>query len=456
MSAWKMNPFTGELDYYETAPGSPLNIGINRIGTPGGAGFGVGICPDASLPSGMIPMAGCYERSHANYGNYQFSDGSVMVWVPKFFYRIAHASNPTYSTYGVNSIDIKGADTYADEAAANTAGYALHRAFWDGGVETLGFFVDKYKCSKRALGTGYVASSIANALPLSSAAAHNPFSELTGGVDAYYSAIDLAHRRDGVNGAVNASSIFFCSSQFIRSALAMLSLAHGQASANDTYCAWYHATYNYPKGCNNNALHDVDDATVVYTTDGYSNCAKTGSGSPFAKTTHNGQVCGVADLNGLMYEISIGVTCDGTNFYASKKATAMKTFTNGAAAATDHWGATGIAAMMEELTVPVITGNDGWIIFGNGANQVLGEDVSGNSWVLTGLGVPDSTDGMSAGGTNLFGKDGFYRYIINQVCLIAGGDWDHGAYAGVWYLDWSSSRSGSYGGVGFRAACYSV
>jgi len=451
MCAWKMNPFTGELDYYEAS-----NALHNRIGIPGEQDFGVGICPEASLPGGMTPMDGCYIPGNDSYGNYQFSDGSVMCWVPKFFYRIAHASNPTYAVHGVNSVDIKGADTFADEAVANAAGYALHRAFWDGGVEKLGFFVDKYKCSKRALGTGYVASSIANALPLSSSAAHNPFSELTGGVDAYYSAIDLAHRRDGVNGAVNASSIFFCSSQFIRGALAMLSLAHGQFSSNDTWCAWYHATYNYPKGCNNNALYDCDDATVVYTTDGYSNCGKTGSGSPFAKTTHNGQKCGVADLNGLMYEISIGVTCDGTNFYAAKKATAMKAFTNGVASATDHWGATGIAAMMEALIVPVITGNDGWIFFGNGANQVLGEDASGNSYVLTGLGVPDSTDGMSAGGTNLFGKDGFYRYIINQLCLLVCADWHDGAYAGVWFLYWGSTRSVSSDVVAFRAACYPV
>jgi hypothetical protein len=134
----------------------------------------------------------------------------------------------------------------------------------------------------------------------------------------------------------------------------------------------------------------------------------------------------------------------------------MKAFTNGAAAATDHWGATGIAAMMEALTVPVITGNDGWIFFGNAANQVLGEDVSGNNWVLTGLGVPDSTDGMSAGGTNLFGVDGFYRSIANQLCLTAGATWGIGGYAGVWALSWSLARSNSVDSVGFRAACYPV
>ena len=511
-----------------------VNNEINQVGTPGNVGFGVGICPEANLPAGMAPMDGYDQLGHANYGNYQFSDGSVMCWVPKFFYRIAHASNPTYATYGVNSVDIKGAHDFMGESAANAAGYALHRAFIDGGVEKPGFFVDKYKCSRRAFGTGYVASSIANALPLSSAADHNPFSGLTGGADAYYSAIDLAHRRDGVNGAVNASSIFFCSSQFIRGALAMLSLAHGQYSSNDTWCAWYHATYNFPKGCNDNTLHDANDATVAYTSDGYSNCGKTGSGVPFAKTTHNGQNCGVADLNGLMWEISPGVTCIATSksitgaskgnpcvitsaghgfsngdivlissvvgmtqlndtlfvvanratdtfelsgvnstgyttygsggtvskgtWYAAKSSVAMKSFTQGNSAATDHWGATGVAAMMDVFVPPFKTAGGGHYIqrMGSGANQVLSESLSGAGRLFTGLGFPRDGNGIDPSGTNLFGTDYFLQYVINELCLFASAAWSTGAYAGVWSLNWSNARNSSANAVGFRAACYPV
>jgi hypothetical protein len=294
----------------------------NLIGVPGAMGFGVGICPPANLPDGMVGMPGYDQLGSDNYGNYIYKEGSVMIWVPRFYYRIAHTSNPTYATYGVNSIDIKGIDTYPTTALANAAGYALHRAFIDGGVEKLGFFRDKYKCSKVANGSGYTAASIKNGLPLSSAAVHNPFSGLTGGANYYYSALDLAHRRDGVDGAVNASSIFFCSSQFLRSAIAMLSLAHGQAATSTANCAWYLANKNYRKGCNNNALCDTDDTTVKWENDGYEtgsgvyNCGKTGSagygggaGNVFAKSTHNGQNCGSADDNGLIYEVSIGLTC---------------------------------------------------------------------------------------------------------------------------------------------------
>jgi len=194
----------------------------------------------------------------------------------------------------------------------------MHRAFIDGGVNQQGFFVDKYKASKNAWGAGYIASSIKDGLPISTHADHNPIADLTAcSTNAYFETVDAAHARDGVDGAVNASSIFHCVSKFQHAALAMLSLAHGQASSSTTYCAWYDATYNYPKGCNNNALQDYDEISngagsgddILYTTDGYSNCGKAGSGVPFAKSTHNGQNCGVADLNGLMYEVAIGITC---------------------------------------------------------------------------------------------------------------------------------------------------
>lgn len=507
----------------------------SAIGVAGAADFGVGVCPLASLPPGMTPLAGYNISGHSNYGNYQFSDGSIMVFVPKFYYKITTLT-----------IDIKGTDTYADTAAANAAGYALHRAFIDGGVEQPGFFVDKYMCSKNAWGTGYVASSIPNGLPLSSAAAHNPFSGCTGGADFYYSAIDLPHRRDGVNGNVNASSNFFCCSRFIHAALAMLSMAHGQASGATTHCAWYHATYNYPKGLNKNTAPvatlidpaDNDDAALTYISDGYSNCGKTGSGSPFAKTTHNGQTCGVCDLNGLMYEISSGLTCiapaavaiegmsraaaceitwtahglatddyvqilaitqadwsgckdkmwkitktgdntftiafnssafgtaydAGTDpgtitkgfWYVAKQATSMKDFTSGNAAATDHWGATGVAAMMERFYPAFESAGVFAQRMGSGGNQVLSAALTGNGWLLASMGFPKDDGGIDTTGTDLFGKDYFYQYIVNEMCMIACAHWSDASTAGVWSVYWNYARTYSSSYIGLRAACYPV
>ena len=269
---------------------------IDSIGVPGEAFFGVGRV--SRPPAGYTELLG-----DDNYGNYQYSDGSVQVCVPQFWERYGHVDNPTFATYGVNSVDIKPKGYFASEAVANAAGYSLNRAFIDGNQDKLVVFVDKYTCSNN----GGIASSIKNGNPLSSAADHNPFSGLTGAPVNNYSGAWAAAKTRGAN--------FFVASRFIYAALALLSLAHGQAATSATNCAWYDATgtANFPKGCNNNALRDINDTSVLYTSDGYSNCGKTGSGVPFAKTTHNGQACGIADLNGLMWEISQGVTCIATS-----------------------------------------------------------------------------------------------------------------------------------------------
>lgn len=443
--------------------------------------------------------------------------------------------NDTLISYHTNSVQIKGRETYQTAAAANADGYALHRAFYDGGKEQKGFFVDKYKASKVANGTGYTAASIKGGKPLSSSAAHNPYTDLTGGANYNYSTIDLAHRRDGANGNVNASSIFHVKSVFQNAALAMLSLAHGQYSQTDTYCAWYNATNNFPKGCNGNAFKDVDDTTVVYNSDGNvaSKSCATGSAQAFSKTTHNGQASGVADLNGGMYEVSIGITaiagtktvsaisaanpCEITTsanhglsngdfimidsiaagtlatainskiwqvtktaddkftivldssalsawssggtvtygtFYAAKTATAMKSFTHTNTLATDHWGATGVAAMMDSFVPPFKSGYAYAMNMGSGTNQVLSEATSGAGWLLTGMGFPRAGTGVDATGTNLFGKDYFYQYIVNELCLVSSGFWSVATGAGVWNSYWYSTRPMASGSVGFRLACY--
>lgn len=494
----------------------------HSIGIPGTQGFGVGIYKQP-LPAGMVEAFGCLDKASDGYGNYIYTDGSVMVWIPAFYYRIGHAANPTYALYGVDSVDVKPLSFFENEVAANAASYALHRAFIDGNAAQAGFFFDKYQASNNA----GIASSIKNANPLSTASDHNPVNGLTGApANIYASAINAAKTR---------GASFHCASVFQYAALALLSLAHGQAATTATWCAWYDTAgnANYPKGCNNNALRDSNDATVTYTSDGYSNCGKTGSGLPFAKTTHNGQASGVADLNGLMWEVAIGITCiatskaitaatqtnpvqitiaahgystgdelmltslggmtqlndriftvtaidantfslngtDGTGFTAytaggsatkgifsaAKEATAMKNFTSGNTLATDHWGATGVAAMMEPLGFsPLRTdypNNACGLRFGNAASQVLDSAVGGTGRKRTGLGLPLNT-AISASGTNRFGQDYYYQYIRNEMALVVGAAWGHGTLAGVWARYWGNSRADSIGNVGFRAASY--
>lgn len=501
---------------------------INDIGNPGTFGYGVGVCPSAYLPSGMTPLPGYMDSTHDNRGNYIFSDGSVMCYVPKFYYKVGTGANGL----AANTVDTQSAHAFLDTSAANAAGYALHRAFIDGGVEQPGFFVDKYKCSKNASGTGFIASSLKNGNPISTAADHNPIGGLTAvaGINAYYAAITAAKARDGVNGEVNPVSIFFCSTRFIQSALAILSLAHSQASAGTGVCAWWVATgVSAPRGCNNNALKDANDSTVTYLSDGYSNCGKTGSATPFAKTTHTGQNCGVADLNGLMYEINPCLTCitstkaitgitqaatavvscvghgkaNGTQFlitnvvgmtqvnatiatvanatadtfelagvnstgftaytsggtmtfgtfYVHKNSASQKTLTAGNTLTTDLWGATGVAAHSDVVAIPFANGACAQY-FGNAANQVLSEAVSGDAWKLAGLGFPKAASGVSAAGSSLFGNDYFYEYFTNDMVPISCLSWNGYSAAGVWGAYLNNSRPNAYSYVGFRSACY--
>ena len=502
----------------------------NYIGVQGGIGFGVGVYP-GSLPSGFSEYSGTKTLGDDNYGNYQYSDGSQMTWNPFGWYRIGHVDNPTYALYDVNSISIVPENTFASVAAANAAGYAAHRAFYDGGVLKRGFFYDKYFCSNN----NGVPSSIKNGNPISTAADHNPISGLTGSpANAFYSAI-IASKLRGAN--------FHCVSKFQRAWITLVSLAHAQASTSTTYNAWYDATgvNNFPKGCNNNALGDENDATVHWQSDGYLNCGKTGScgygggaGNVFAKSTHNGQNCGIADVNGLMWELNIGITCvvasfnisgitkanpaivttaahgktigqtyyvqiqsvtgmtevndriftatitDATHFsinvdssafttyssagsaffgdfYVAKTATSMKDFTSGTTLATDHWGATGIAAMMDSFT-PVFRTDypkNGFVQrYGSGSNQVLASNISGTNYILTGLGFPYQSTSVDTTGTNLFGKDYYYQYIVNQLFMRSVGAWSAGSAAGCSAVHWHDARAYSNNSVSFRLAMY--
>ena len=445
----------GTIDPAWLPGGGVITSQIGHIGTPGAAGFGVGICH--APPAGMYPLSnGTFSPFDDDYGNYIYSDGSIMVWIPAFYYKYGTGANGL----AVNVVDIKplgyfvtaanspfkSAALFADEVtAANAAGYALHRAFYDGGALKYGVFVDKYKCSNN----GGTASSIRNGNPLSSAAANNPFSGLTGApANAYYGAIAAAKTR-GAN--------FFPGSLFIRSALALLALAHAQSSTAATWCAWYHATNNFPKGCNNNALSDAQDSALTFTSAGnatYPTANKTGSANVLAKTTHNGQACGVADVNGTIWEICLGLTSNGTNIYILKTSAAMKDITAGNTLATDAWGATGIAALYDDLGTTYgalwATGANRVAYFG-AATQVFDAATSGNAWNAAGAGVP-LVGGV--GCTNAFGNDGLWDYKPNEMCPIAAGGWSTSSAAGVWALNLNSARGTSGDYVGLRAALY--
>ena len=161
------------------------------------------------------------------------------------------------------------------------------------------------------------------------------------------------------------------------------------------------------------------------------------------------------DSTSLSAWASGGTVTKGT-FYTAKKATAMKSFTSGNSGATDHWGATGVAAMMDSFIPPFKSGFAYAMRYGSGTQQVLSESLSAAGWLLTGMGFPRNGAGVDATGTNLFGKDYFYQYIVNEMCLLVCGGWSDSTAAGAWHVYWYNARSGSGSYVGFRLACYPV
>ena len=439
-----------------------ISVAGGPVGTQGGQGFGVGVYP-STLPSGFSNMTGNTDPANENYGNYQYSDGSVMVFVPKFFYRIGHASSPRYATYGLNAVDIVGVEAFANEAAANAAGYALHRAFIDGGVEKSGFFIDKYLASKNGTTS---CKSVKNGNPISLTAntGFNPSGGMTGCTGISADAVVLARSRSA--GTFNVASVF------MYSALALLSLAHAQASTSTTHCAWYDATYNFPKGCSSGSLTDTNDASVTFTSAGNSGDANkplTGSGNPFAKTTHNGQSCGVADLNGAMWQVMLGITNAGTsatdssaitngNAYVLKRNVSLSSLTAGWNGTNDAWGdATNLATKYDLVSGLFPWGSaTGWTRFGNGVNQVFSGAASGVSYSRTACGIQDTTNGASATGTNQFGADGCQQYNRANLFPMAAGYFGDAERSGMFCRHWNYYRSlgGDY--IGFRAAAYGL
>jgi len=429
------------------------------IGTQGAQGFGVGTYP-VTLPSGFSALTGSSTVSSANYGNYQYSDGSIMVFIPRFYYRIGSASSPRYATYGANAIDIVGTDTYATQAAANSAGYAMHRAFVDGGATKYGFFIDKYLCTNNGTTSG---KSVQNGNPISltTTAGYNPSSGMTGCTGILADAVVLSRAR--------GAGVFNCASIFMYDALAKLSLAHAQASTSTTNCAWYDATNNFPKGNNSGALADTNDATVTFTADGTSSGsgkALTGSASNLAKTTHNGQSSGVTDVNGAMWQVMLGVTMAGTSAtdttqnttgtaYVLNTSVALSSLTGGYGGSTDAWGST--ANLTTNYTA--ITGflpwtsTTGWNYFGSGTNQVFSGATSGTDYLRSCSGIAIQT-GMDATGTALFGNDGNYQYGRANLFPMASGYWIYGTVAGVFHRLWNGYRSRDVNNVGFRASAY--
>lgn len=411
----------------------------SSVGIAGQQGFGVGIYggdPADLTAMGLTPMEGCEDPTSDNYGNYIHTNGSIMCCIPAFCYRLGKDTAPSYNRDTVDALEIKdatGFPQFSHNAVFSSPdfgeGWILHRAFVDGNKLKNAFFIDKYLCSN----VNKKAASVKNAdwLMCYGGTTKPYFTKyILGTLGQAYDAIILSRARG------NYYSLVTC---YQWAAISLLSLAHGQAATSADACAWYDAnhTTNFPKGATLENGLDFNDNSIKYTHHSYgSGFAKTGSGTPFNKTTHNGQASGVADVAGMCNQWTIGA-CN------PDRATVCLMNTEIAA----H-EITPDNVAKQNLHTAYSPG------FGDGQKSFNGvrEGTSGLNWA--GAGVVPKADSTSA----LFGGDGYQEYYAMTSGLRVGLGSTWGQYAGIFSRSWVGISKNYWSqeavSFGFRSAAY--
>ena len=398
------------------------------IGKAGQKGFGVGVYggdPADLTAMGLAPMEGCEDPTSDNYGNYIHTNGSVMVFIPAFAIRIGNASAPLYSKYGADTIEIR------DVGLNGKDGWAIPRGFYDGGNLHQGFFIDKYLNSKDA--TKKQAISVKNGDPIALSASYNKSSELPNCIGRTHDAIGLSRARG------EHYSLVSC---YQWAVISLITQAHAQASAGTEACAWYDASgqKNYPKG-NNNVGIDVDDNTITFTkarSGSFVDVRKTGSAVPLAKTTHNGQVSGICDVNGNMWQPVLGWrNPSNRKVTLAKLSVKMHDFTMD-----NIYNIT----FFDEISIDAGDGTYYWQ-----RGKSLYSDTSGSGWAMNGV-MPKSITGTSE--DVMYGKDYVdLKYNINRVLLVAG-YYGSATGAGSWFRTGISKWGYDDYNASFRVAGY--
>lgn len=464
----------------------------DNIGSVADGTFGVGIAPtDVYESLGLSSLPGTENPKSFQYGLYEIvlpeetkenssqNDGKVrrqckayVKYIPKFYY--AFLTNYTtgqlmtdetlkeYEKYsGVSvalmkqaqerspnwGIVIAPGSAFTSEAEANEHGFILHRAFIDGGKEMPGFFIANsllyYSVSSNNLNTDtkyyyYFGAKELDHYEYDLTESHNqgivrldgdtpPMRTDFGDSNTLSGAVTLCRKFEGFNLA----------SIFMWSAISMLSFAAGLYCKDDaTDCAWYKASGNIGPRGNNSTSKDVDDATVTFP------AMSSTTGTPFpsdsgqyAKTTHNGTISGITNVNGWLWQPLLGT--NGNYDRIMPESTVLADITEA-----------GEEATVAFSNASTQTGTNVW-----GANVMYNGTwftaVNGNDRAMCGV-CPSKYTNLkvpsSATEFYHFGTDYFYR-SSGTTAPFVGGDWYSGAAAGVFYRRYSlwTYADSSYG-----------
>lgn len=468
------------------------NIGSVVDGT-----FGVGVAPSDVYESlGLSPLPGTEDPKSFQYGLYEIvlpeevkenssqNNGKVrrqckayVKYIPKFYYAflansatgqlMSEETLKDYEKYsGVSLALLKQAQqrspaygiviapgsAFTDEQEANSHGFILHRAFIDGGKEMPGFFIANsllyYSVSSNNLNTDtkyyyYFGAKELNHYEYDLTESHvqgivrldgntPPMRSDFGDSNTLGSAVALCRKFSGFNLA----------SVFMWSAISMLSFAAGLYCKDATECAWYKDSGNIGPRGNNSTTKDVDDSTVTFPT--MSNTVGTpfpSDSGQYAKTTHNGTISGITNVNGWLWQPLLGIS--GNYDKVMPESTVLADITSAGAelnngetfemnpGSSQNWGS---SAAYHSTT---------WFTQISGAERAM----CGVAPLAEGYRVPESAVTDSR-----FGADGFDRYS-GATAPIVSGNWNYGADAGVFYRSRNGWALASYG-CGVRLGGY--
>jgi hypothetical protein len=459
------------------------------IGLAGLMGFGVGCCRPELLPDDMLPMPGCHDRWSANYGNYiHLPSASIMCFLPAHHIDLEAPGNTNAPHFGTKV-------TISDGQLGNSV---LARLFREGGGEQAGVFIDKYQiCNVRPDGSGLpnttsgnpgdpmLTGGIGASRPLQWPCSMVNNSATNSGINALTSkALNSAapNPTGTLNGAFAAAKTrgeqFNAMPIWTHAHLAYLSLAHAQAlldTSGDPVAgatatgAWMDVAPYAPKGNNNNGS-DVNDNSLSFGRTDIAGTSVTGTGfagtnsraftgaaridttPAVEKTTHNGQLSGVVDLNGNQWETVPGISCDGSQG--------------------------GFRMWPESSLWTLATSNDS--VYRQGTPMIAEVSDNGIWWTSPNAHLVPHPDGtfhpnatwtgqptrkmmtecmlprqLGTGAnqpTNIFGGDRQDLRLLNDVLPLAGGSWSSGSLAGVFALVLNfSSGSSTVASIGCRA-----
>ena len=320
-----------------------------------------------------------------------------------------------------NAMVVAPLDAFTDESDANEHGFYLMRGFVDGGENKKCFFIantlttyydDPRRWTIINIGRSINRNNTGNFTGILRASTYiNDVKQ----VDGFSPSKEISSRGNFIS--IIEGTPYQCCSIFAWAVISVLSLIQGQYATNTAQCAWYDASLrtNYPKGINNNTT-DIDDSSVVggqldetqgnvFVTQGYE------------KTTHNGSITGITNVNGWIYQFVIGSWRKGlgtTNSKLLKRNASIYdiTYDNAKNSDASFWEAHNTPNISRcwggtKSSFPDLTGADkdlfGIYPFGGNTSQNSNEfGLDYHDWDVSGMGVLVGGSASSGTDTGIF------------------------------------------------------